>query len=442
VSNDQEPFNQTHVVSQPGIIGASWWRESLANAPDPVSRRNAIKLALGVTGAVVGFGALIAMVHSCSEDEGIESRVERKNSLEMQRNYGWSFGAASETVTFDGAITRPFDRSALDRLSSDLRPRSSEGAQFYAAPLFESLGALPLHKAEGDPENIAPLDQVLTPIHTAEMDRAYAQGTALAKLLSKTPHESLLVIVDLDGPSSVAFAAGASVGLMPVFAFGNWPHPRGVVKAHRTLAAAAYYQPLFAQLPYSEHPLLMVLDRQRLASYSDDATQFDNRYTARLPGPSVLVRWGIRRVLYVTPSASDVEELWDLSADFAGYVTTGIDVKLISAGAFLPDSSKSGGADDTTQPYFYGGLAQTNDWFWRDYPWSLGAPPKAEQPDFPRPGVVYRAPMQASLTGPPTAAPSFGTVPVAVSLVTGAVLGAMLSPRSGSWNRSDGSSGG
>ncbi|HKO51919.1 MAG TPA: hypothetical protein VJV79_29625 [Polyangiaceae bacterium] len=441
MTSDQEPFKQTDVISQPGIIGASWWRESLANTQDPVSRRSAIKLALGVTGSVVGLGALLALAHSCSDD-GVAHSVERKSSLEMQRSYGWSFGAASETVTFDGASTRPFERSALTRLATDLRPSSPDGIPYYAATLFESLGAVPLLKAESDPENIAPLEQVVTPIHTPEMDRAYAQGRALAKLLSETPHDPLLVIVDLDGPSSVAFAAGASVGLSAVFAFGNWPHPRGVVKAHRTLAAAVYYQPLFAQLTPSKRPLLMVLDRQRLATYSDDATQFDNRYTARVPDASVLANWGVRRVLYVTPSASDVEEAWDLTADFSAYVASDLDVKLISADAFSPDRSTAAVVDKAEQPYYYGGRPQTHGWFWRDYPWARSAPTKAEDPGFARPGTRYRAPAQPSRPAPLASAAKLGTVPVGVSLATGAVLGAMLSPRSGSWNRSDGSGGG
>jgi len=442
VTDDQQPFKQGHVINLPGIIGASWWRESLADTPDPVSRRAAIRVALGVTaGSVLGFGALLALGHSASVEDGGELSVERKSSLEMQRSYGWSFGAASETVTFDGASTRPFERSTLPQLATDLSPRSPDGKPYYGATLFESLGAVPPLKAEGDPENITPLEQVVTPIHTTDMDRAYAQGDALAKLLNETPHESLLVIVDLDGPSAVAFAAGASAGLAAVFAFDNWPHPRGVVKAHRTLAAAAYYQPLFAQLTPSRLPLLMVLDRQRLATYSDDATQFDNRYTARVPDASVLASWGVRRVLYVTPTASDLEEPWDLTADFSTYAAAGIDVKFMSADAISPDYSPRAVSVHAAPRYYYGGHPQTHGWFWRDYPWARGAPPDAEDPSFARPGARYRAPVQAFNASSPTSAARIGTVPVAVSLTTGAVLGAMLSPRSGSWNRSYGSSG-
>jgi hypothetical protein len=429
VSNEHDPFERSHVVSQPGIIGASWWRESLANPQDSVTRRSAIKLALGATGAVVGLGAILAIAHGCSADE--EHNVQRRSSLEMQRTYGWSFGASTESVTFDGASTQPFERSALRRLATDLRPSSVQGRPYYVGALFEALGAAPTLAAAGDPENITPLEQVLTPMHTYDMDRAFAQGRALAQLLQSA--HPVLVIVDLEGPSAVAFAAGASVGLVPVFMFGNWPHPRGVVKAHRTLAAAAYYQPLFAALAPKERPLLLVLDRQRLASYSDDATQFDNRYVPRLPDSATLLGWGIARVLYVTPSASGEPEPWDLTDDFGAYGAARIDVKLVSADAFSTQKKTDSGTDPAAVDYYYGGRPETHHWFWRDYPWLRGKPRDAVEPAMRRPGVSYRAPTAGQDLTPA----NLGTVPVAVSVATGAVLGALLS-RSGSWNRSEG----
>src|SRR5271170_5569626 len=74
-----------------------------------------------------------------------------------------------------------------------------------------------------------------------------------------------MVVVDLPGPEAVAFAAGAASAFDPVFALDNWPHPRGVVPAHQTLAAAAYCQPLFARRASgSAAPRwpLLVLDRR------------------------------------------------------------------------------------------------------------------------------------------------------------------------------------
>src|SRR5689334_23419108 len=53
----------------------------------------------------------------------------------------------------------------------------------------------------------------------------------------------------------------------------NWPHPKGVVPAHQTLAAAAYFQPLFAKRAGVGSPPMLVLDRRRLAAYTDDRSE-------------------------------------------------------------------------------------------------------------------------------------------------------------------------
>ena len=60
------------------------------------------------------------------------------------------------------------------------------------------------------------------------MEVAYRRGKALASLF-KGNAAAAMVVVDLAGPEAVAFAAGAASAFDPVFAFDNWPHPRGVV---------------------------------------------------------------------------------------------------------------------------------------------------------------------------------------------------------------------
>src|SRR5207253_363541 len=100
----------------------------------------------------------------------------------------------------------------------------------------------------------------------------------------------------------------------PVFLFDNWPHPHGVVPAHLTLAAAVYYQPLFARAKTEPTRAgkvqpVFVLDRTRLTTYVDDATQFDNRYTAKMPTTANLKTMGVAKLLYVGPNAIDRFEL-------------------------------------------------------------------------------------------------------------------------------------
>jgi len=301
------------------------------------------------------------------------------------------------------------------------------------------LGARPSASADGDPESIVPLEDVLLPIANTDTWNAYERGRALGGLLQAGKVQDVLVIVDLDGPSSVAFAAGALPALEPIFSFGNWPHPRGVVKSHLTLASAAYYQPLFAQGTREERPSLLVLDRQRLASYTEDAHQFDNRYKTRVPNAGVLQRWGVKRVLYVTPTPSlDVSP--DLESDFVGYGHQGLDVKLIAANIFSPTYGLDGGS---SEDYFYGGSKASHGYFWHDYAWLAGKLPPAEAVTVARPGKDYRPPLSSPAETAQTVAATalIGTMAVAVSRSNGRILGAMIS-RSGSWNRSDGSSGG
>ncbi|MGC4087622.1 MAG: hypothetical protein QM756_06955 [Polyangiaceae bacterium] len=376
-------------------------------------------------------------MQSCSEDEDEDFTFGRKNSLEMQRAFGWSFGAALESVTFDGAMTKPFDRAALTNMASAMRPPSSRGFSYYGPALFESLGARPTSTLDSaDAETIVPLEQVLMPIFTDGMKYAYEQGRAFASLFETSEGQDLLVIVDLDGPESVAFAAGASSRFEPVFIFGNWPHPRGVVKAHRTLAAAAYYQPLFSAGSRASGPLMLVLDRQRLAPYTDDATQFDNRYVPVLPTHSVLASWGVRHVLYIAPLPTDRDEPWDVSDAFVDYANNGFDVKMLAANSFAPATSATSTNVDTER-FYYGGSPKTHSWFWHDYPWSVRPQPRAEEPIIPRYGKSY-VPPSASRGGKPS---DFGSVPVVLSKRSGRVAGALLN-RNGSWNRSYASGGG
>ena len=451
--SNEDRFERHDNISHPGIVGASWWQESLANVQAPMSRRRAIGLALGATGAVAGLGVMIALISRCSSDDD-DMRVERMSSLDMQKLFGWSFGAAQESVSFNGVSTQPFDREALVNMARDFAPRTARHTRYYAPTLFESPFATPTAVSSSDPETIVPIHRVLSPIFTKEMRRAYFRGRALASLFEGQPSSDIAVIVDLNGPEAVAFAAGAEAACDPIFTFANWPHPRGVVKAHDTLAAAAYFQPLFAQRKPRDAALpLFVLDVQRLAPYTDDATQFDNRYGPSLPDARELVGWGIKRVLYVTASQTDPREQVDLNDSFVAYKQAGIDVKLVGADSFAPEreepseyeatlGSTPSSLDASGSHYFYGGKSQTHGWFWRDYPWSAAPQRPAMDPHVPGTGRTYTPePFASSTPSRLLAGAAIGTVAVAVSRRSGGVMGALLN-RNGSWNRAESSYGG
>ena len=135
----REPFNREEFLNEPGIIGARWWQRSLASAPDPVTRRAALTGVLVAGGAMVAFGMMVSVIaasSSSSSSSSDEYRTEPRSSLDMQKQYGWSFGAAAESLTFDGVTQKAFERAALSRLAEDLRPSIRAHAPFYVPTLF------------------------------------------------------------------------------------------------------------------------------------------------------------------------------------------------------------------------------------------------------------------------------------------------------------------
>lgn len=388
----EQPLHRDAVVDGPGLVGARWWQDSVV---DPIGRRKTILMLLAV-GAGVGVAGLA--IEACNP-----TKTGRKGALDLQREYGWSFGAASENLVFNGLSTQPFDRDRLGQLVAELGPRVAAHRPFYVQTLFESPMALPRSVSQGDPAPIVPLKTALVPIYTNGMRDAFKRAQACADSLATA---ATALIVDLDGQDSVAFAAGASQAFDPVFLFDNWPHPHGVVPAHLTLAAAAYYQPMLAKAAQTgsrDSPPMFVLDRQRLSVYVDNTDRFDNRWIARMPGVSPLRTLGVKRLVYVMPSAHVPAELDDLNDDLVADHAAGISIVAFDVSSVDPSGA--------------GGVARGVDYVPvpRHTPFSSGSA------DGTRP-----APAQ------------FATVPVALGLVGGALLGVAWS-RSGSWTRGSGS---
>jgi len=462
VSDEQEnnnaPFRQDETVNTPGLIGARWWQQGLAAAPDPVTRRSAMGTVLMVGAVLGGLGLVLALATSSGDDDdsGPAPAMAAKPLLEMQKTFGWNFGARSEALVFDGVSTAPFDSGALTRMADDLAPGNSAHLPFWSPTLFQSPTAMPTTNAEADAaETFQPLKSVLKPISTPAMNEQFARGRALARLLTR--NDDVAVIVDLEGPEAVAFAAGMAGVFDPVFLFDNWPHPRGVVPAHRTLAAALYYQPLFAKRRATSktRPPVFVLDKNRLATYVDETKQFDNRWVAKLPSAAALQKLGAKRVLYVTYSDYDAKEMDDVNDDVVAYAAAKLDARMLGSLALKAAPGDGFALDDepaAPPAYFYGGNSDTDAQFWSDYPWWPGkdATPKPKSPaslgsdarDWrPKPRV---SPHSTGTSSPAATKPrpaNFGTVPVMVAVGTAAVLG-WRHHRNGSWNRAPVSGGG
>lgn len=445
---DEKPFVRTTFVDEKPLVGAKWWNESMAqSAPVDQDRR-------GVLFAVGGLAMLMfAPVCLCSRCGGSSSTAnadeeeKTQKSLELQRNFGWAFGGEETALVFDGTSAVPYDPTTLSTLAGAVEPKTRYRTE-HRRTLFEASDATPKLTRPASAPVFVPLRQAMKPHLTPSMDVAYKRGRGLASLFETTPGDDVLVVIDLPGPDAVAFAAGMAQTAEPVFTFDNWPHPLGVVPAHHTLASIVYYRPLFEKAAGAARKLTaFVLDRNRLATYTDDGSKFDNRYVARLPPASALTSANTKHVLYVTPSAGEVQERDDLNDDFVGYERAGIDVRVVAADEFGPDPKKPAapgpaGSSASVDDYYYGSTSDGHYGFWGVYAWRRTTR-RFTQPSYPSPSSRYRVTPRATpfvgVSSGKTTPASFGSSRVNISRSSGSVTSPGFG-RSGSYGRSSGSS--
>jgi hypothetical protein len=433
-----QEFEQDLKLDKPGIVGARWWHKALVEDESAVRRRDVLKslaVAGGVAGAIGLAGYTLTRAFNVPKEKvGLGSR----RAIDMQRLYGWDFGARGEPLVFNGKTEQPFVRSALLELRQVMTP--ARFRKYAVGTLVESLFAEPQQKLpEPNDSSLAldgadfhPLADVLVPISAPAMERAYRAGEAFARVTAG--RSGLAALVDMPGPQAAAFAAGAAAVYEPVLLLDNWPHPHGVVPSHLTLSALAYYQPRFAeqsaQRPASAPPLF-VLDRARLTSYSEASDRFDNRYYANPPSLASLSGDGVTALFYVVAGSGDLPEPGDLNrvlAEGTRTLTPGrVAVRALAANAFRGDR------DTPSSPVWYGGEPATDAGFWDNYPFD---PAYRRAPG--QKGVRSSAAEHDFVVGTTTAPPPANVGKVAV-LVTasGLLLGAALDRR-GSMNRFSG----
>jgi hypothetical protein len=452
-SPPQRPFSRQIYIDGEALVGARWWQESLRQTADPISRRRAIQ-ALAVLG---GSAAVLGLIAAFSgSDDHVDISMD---ALELQKREGWNVGQPGAALRFPTSAGVDADGSRgwvarLPALAAELAPAQSSLAPYYVPTLFQSLEA----------PSGASLRSALLPMAPGAGNRGFLQGQAILSLFKavQMPGDTALIL-DLDGPSSVAVAAGLAEGFDPVFVFDNWPHPLGVVPAHLTLGAAVYQRPVFLRARAARPPgapPAFVLDRNRLAPYTDEDTQFDNRYVAKLPTAENLRSLGVKHLLYVTPSKSDLRELDDLNDDFVELARASIDVKVLPLTDLEPAPAAQAGTAPAASPgYYYGGHPHTHLWFWTSYGWHTPRtvtrlPQAAPSPALPpsRPldvsrGAGYKPTPRPTLfssrtlgggSGVGKQKPSgFGRVSVRASKSTGTIT-AVRTGRSGSFGRAGG----
>jgi hypothetical protein len=417
-------FERQAFVEEPAIAGAQWWQKSLTEST--FSRRNASLLVAGTMGALaIGANLLLDLSTSDSDagDELPETR-ELASGLEMQRRFGWSFGAPKDDLPSPSAFVASAERTVAERaMLADPKlfsPQSTEYLPHHSSVLLEVGSALPKERANGDTTAHMPFPEAYRPLDTNVLPFPFQVGVALGPLAA-----NYAIVVDLDGPESIALAAGLARTHVPILKLENWPHPQGVCKSHITLAALLFLHQCFnKQAEGRAHTAkpMFVLDRGRLDPLVNATLQFDNRYQVSMPTAEQLDKWGVTHVVYVAASAAPSADVYDA---FVEYERKSIHVRLVKPVEF---SSVAGRESTVTGDSKYAELERGAVAF--------GSGPE----DFARsyegaPGLPHgRAhEWRASDVTPQPRVAGLGLVPVVV--VAGIIVGAEAARRRGSWAR-------
>ncbi|MBA2340614.1 MAG: hypothetical protein H0V88_09475 [Pyrinomonadaceae bacterium] len=363
--SDQKPLNN---LSRAGRINRrkpeepgdhkQWWE---------TSRRKFIigGAALAATGAALWGGAAYLMSDDTTDVD--------KDSLELQKSSGWNVGSEDKQLTLTGAQTKDSQQNENWRryleqsaMLSAYQPKSAQWMPFFVPTLIQSL-------------QFETLRNQLAPIFTPDMSEAYGRGQTIAKEFLKNAENAgeTCLIVDLPGRDSIAFGAGLADAAHLVTIFDNFPHPLGVTPSHETLGAMLYYageiESKQGGAP-ANSPAVFLLDSNRLATYKDADSQFDNRYLAKLPSAQKFGEMNIKSIIYITPDRTRAEELDDLNEDFVEYKNKNINVAMLPLSDFtavdetVARTGSGGTWSDTERRYYYGGSPASHMFFFYSYP--------------------------------------------------------------------------
>lgn len=328
MSATDKPIERLAFFDDPQLVGARWWQPSVTDdASGGINRR----MVLMMVGGLLAAPAMFALAHSCSSDDGdLPDPNAQMRALELQRDQGWDVGSAGKLWTDSGFVDVDVDgsgdwRGHVTTLTQDLA--TAAAYQSWQVPTLLQMPWLSVNQS---------LAKALRPLRDEKMPSGWRTGRTLAHLIGQLPAPPMdtLLVVDLPGPQGVAVAAALADRLTPVWVLDGCPHPLGVVPWHRTLGALLYLLPELrrqASRRPPQAPPMLILDGQRLANYTDEAAQFDNRSLARLPQIGQLHAAGIRRLMLLTDQSRDRD---DLNDQLQALAQGGIDIRLIDAGDF------------------------------------------------------------------------------------------------------------
>jgi hypothetical protein len=228
-------------------------------------------------------------------------------------------------------------------------------APYHCVPLFAALdtldadqvGPTPLTASEAEPQPAPPSTWLPPGARPALQEPPRPRLPAHARPGAAAPAwltGETWTILDLQGPRAVEAAVWllGAAGCQPVCTFDNWPHPKGVLRVEDTLAELLRWASTMTELRGRMQPIdppLWICDSERLGTRVGTPGEFDNRYyldDSILPGPELLRRNAIRRVVYLTLDATDAP-LLDLEEYFTSLLKAGFDVQCLDLAEPAPE---------------------------------------------------------------------------------------------------------
>ena len=333
-------------------------------------------------GKGLAWGAVLAMAGvTVYQMAGDGDKEVDEDSFALQKKEGWNVGSTDKSLNFEGSSLTDSRGNGLtgfdpNYLISVYQPRDPKWQPFFVTTLIQSLSQ-------------QSLSGQMKPVFTGQMRETYERAQALRNLISQaTDPSQTLIISDLPGAQSVALGAAMADTAQVVPVFDNWPHPLGVVRSHETLGAMAYYAGEIDEKRSKlkeNSPAILLLDSNRLTAYTDQDTQFDNRYLAKLPPADQLKQRGVQQVIYLVKDESQKEELDDINEDLVEWQKQGINVRMLRLSEFKPveeptQATVAGTTTTTVQRhYYYGGSPWGSWWFYNHYGYG-----------YPREVIIYR----------------------------------------------------
>jgi hypothetical protein len=343
-------------------------------------------------GAVLAMAGVTVYQLASSGDKEVD-----EDSFALQKKEGWNVGSTDKFLSFEGSsLTDSRGRNLTgydpNYLTSVYQPRDSQWQPFFVPTLIQSLAQ-------------QSLSGQMRPVFNAQMRETYQRAEALRNLVSQTPNPSqTLIISDLPGPQSLALGAAMADAAQLVPVFDNWPHPLGVVRSHETLGAMAYYAGEIDEKRSKlkeNAPAILLLDSNRLTAYTDQDTQFDNRYQAKLPPADQIKQRGVQQVIYLVKDESQKDELDDINENLVEWQKQGINVRMLRMSEFKPvdeptQATVAGTTGTTTtstvqRHYYYGGSPWASWLFFSHYGYG-----------YPRDVYAYRDGRSYSIPRPTT----------------------------------------